>query len=156
MSQSFLRHSRHCGLCTSINKSHQTFGETNRSYGLGTATHSTALNCSALAKRFESLPALISWPSSSFTERRQMRSLISCWGHKVTIQGLRLNRYLVPFFGVHRMCVPYGMWGLKTQQVIHPEKNYCVFVYALDLVWKMLSQPHTFQKQDVNDIAVEK
>lgn len=74
----------------------------------------------------------------------------------MTIQGLRLNRYLVPFFGVHRMCVPYGMWGLKTQQVIHPEKSYCVFVYALDLVWKMLSQPHTFQIQDVNDIAVEK
>lgn len=37
MSQSFLCHSRHCGLCTSINKPHQTFRETNRSYGLGTS-----------------------------------------------------------------------------------------------------------------------
>lgn len=51
-SQFFLRHSRHCGLCTSINKPHQTFRETNKSYGLDTSTHSTALNCSALPKPF--------------------------------------------------------------------------------------------------------
>lgn len=57
MLQSFLHHSKHCGLCTSINKPHQSFEETNRSYGLGTSTHSTALNCSALAKN-NSLPLL--------------------------------------------------------------------------------------------------
>lgn len=36
---------------------------------------------------------------------------------------LRLNWYLVPFFGVHRMCVPYGMWGLKTQQVKQSDRT---------------------------------
>lgn len=66
-SQSSLRHSRHCGLNTTINnKPHQTFRETNRSYGLGISTHSTALNCNELAKVFQSLSALISgWISLS-------------------------------------------------------------------------------------------
>lgn len=40
----------------------------------------------------------------------------------MTVQCLGLNWYLVPLFGVHRMCVPYGMWGLKTQQVIQSER----------------------------------
>lgn len=40
----------------------------------------------------------------------------------MTKYSLHLNRYLVPSFGVHRMCVPYGMWGLKTQQVIQSER----------------------------------
>lgn len=52
VSQSFLCHSRHCGLCTRINKPHQTFRETNRSYRLATSTHSTGLNCSASLRDF--------------------------------------------------------------------------------------------------------
>lgn len=84
----------------------------------------------------------------------------------MTTQGLGLNWYLVPFFGVHRICVPYGMWGLKTQQVIHPERTTVYLTdgckdrkilryYALDLGWKMLNQSHPFRVQDMEDILVE-
>lgn len=123
-SQSSLRHSRHCGLNTVINnKPHQTFRETNRIYGLGISTHSTALNCSGLAKGFQSLSALISGGIPLSTKLNPDQ------GQKVTTRCLCLNRYLVPLFGVHRMCVPYGMWGLKTQQVIQPERS---IVYLTD------------------------
>lgn len=108
-------------ICMHIdNEPHQTFRETIRSYGLATSTHITALDCRALVQSLSALSSgSIRFPLSGI----EFRKLNPGWGQKVTKQCERLNWYLVPFFVVHRICVPYGMWGLKTQNVIQPERT---------------------------------
>lgn len=99
--------------------------------------HSTRLQCTT-SDIFQSLSALISGSNRVSTKQGfEFRELNPDQGQKVTKQFQSLNWYLVPFFVVHRICVPYGMWGLKTHRVIQAEKT---IVYLTEIWGKRTEQ----------------
>lgn len=70
-------------ICTSINKPHQTFRETSRSYGFGTSTHSTALQrqCTIEKNLADLCPWRLHRPSTARppgAEREQVSTSVPC------------------------------------------------------------------------------